>query len=92
MLDDEIDVINNMINCRNMLYEKLEEIKCKKGILITSPSICCQFQYLPEFVLDIVALDPENLSQTVTKFGTFQNITIYRDYFARTDYIKFEEC
>lgn len=88
--EDVLKIVNDFTEIKNNLKIEIQKIGNKKGKLITSPSVCALFQTLPDFVLDKVDLIPEE-NESIYRFGYYKNITVMRDYYARTDYIKFEE-
>ena len=59
-------------------------------VVIASPLVCVLLSTKKEFISDIVPLNPEG-TEKITKFGTLKKITIYRDYFAREDYIEIKK-
>lgn len=83
-------LVNEFSSAKKMLEDKLNEIGDKKGVLITSPLICTLFLTTKGFKEDKVELVPEE-NEHIYRLGYYKNLTVMRDYYARTNYITFNE-
>lgn len=89
-IEDVLTMVNEFSSAKKMIKDKLNEIGDKKGVFITSPLICTLISTMDGFKKDIVKLIPEE-NEHIYRFGYYKNITVMRDYYARTDYITFNE-
>ena len=85
-----LEILNDFSKCRALVEKYFDPYINTDCVVIASPLICTLISTKKDFISDIVPLNPEG-TEKITKFGTLKNITIYRDYFARKDYIEIKK-
>ena len=75
---------------KQLINEMLNKYENEEGKITTSPLVCTLLSQLPDFKKDEKELDYNDFNQKTAQYGYYNKLIIFKDYFAREDYLKFE--